>query len=47
MDPAGVKHWHGGSPAEQMSHVAIMEKQGGTNVEWLEKVTDAQYRGEK
>ena len=45
--PPGVKHWHGGSPAQEMSHVAIMEKLGGTNVEWLEKVTDAQYRGEK
>jgi len=45
--PPGVKHWHGGSPTQEMSHVAIMEKHGGTNVEWLEKVTDAQYRGEK
>jgi quercetin dioxygenase-like cupin family protein len=45
--PPGVKHWHGGSPVEGMSHVAIMEKFGGTNVEWLEQVTDAQYRGEK
>jgi len=45
--PPGVKHWHGGSPAQEMSHVAVMEKLGGTNVEWLEKVTDAQYRGEK
>jgi quercetin dioxygenase-like cupin family protein len=45
--PPGVKHWHGGSPAQEMSHVAIMEKQGGTNVEWMEKVTDAQYRGEQ
>jgi quercetin dioxygenase-like cupin family protein len=45
--PPGVKHWHGGSPAQEMSHVAIMEKLGGTNVEWMEKVTDAQYRGEQ
>jgi len=45
--PPGVKHWHGGSPAQEMSHVAIMEMQGGTNVEWMEKVTDAQYRGEQ
>ena len=45
--PPGVKHWHGGSPAQEMSHVAIMETDGGTNVEWLEKVTDAQYRGEQ
>ena len=45
--PPGVKHCHGASPGETMSHVAIQEKLGGTNVEWLEHVTDAQYRGEK
>jgi quercetin dioxygenase-like cupin family protein len=45
--PPGIKHWHGASSEREMSHVAIMEKHGGTNVEWLEKVTNAQYRGEK
>ena len=27
-----------------MSHIAVTESVGGANVEWLEPVTDAQYR---
>jgi hypothetical protein len=30
-----------------MTHVAIAEAQDGSPVTWLEKVTDAQYRGAK
>ena len=41
----GEKHWHGAGPQTAMSHVAIQEKQDGTPVTWLEKVTDEQYRG--
>lgn len=41
--PAGRKHWHGASPQAAMTHVAITEQQGGTVVQWMEKVTDAQY----
>ncbi len=41
--PSGVKHWHGASPTSAMTHLAIAEKQGGTSVTWMEKVTDAQY----
>ncbi len=39
------KHWHGASPTTAMTHVAIQESLDGTPVEWLEKVTDDQYRG--
>ncbi len=39
----GEKHWHGASPGCAMSHIAIAEKQDGRAVDWLEKVTDAQY----
>ncbi|GGD19130.1 (R)-mandelonitrile lyase [Aureimonas glaciei] len=40
----GEKHWHGASPATAMTHVAIAESLDGRAVDWLEKVTDAQYR---
>lgn len=42
--PPGVKHWHGASQKKAMSHLAIQEVKDGKAVEWLEQVTDAQYR---
>jgi len=39
------KHWHGAAPDCAMSHVAIAEAQDGRSVDWLEKVTDAEYGG--
>lgn len=45
--PAKVKHWHGASPTTAMTHIAITEEQNGKNVEWMEKVTDAQYSTSK
>jgi quercetin dioxygenase-like cupin family protein len=39
------KHWHGASPTTAMTHLAIQESLDGKAVEWLEKVTDEQYRG--
>ncbi len=41
----GEKHWHGATPTTAMSHIAIQEKLNGSPVDWLEKVTDAQYAG--
>jgi 4-carboxymuconolactone decarboxylase len=41
--PPGVKHWHGAAPNSAMTHIAIQEQQGGKTVDWLEKVSDAQY----
>jgi len=41
----GEKHWHGASPATAMTHFAIQEKLDGKTVDWLEKVSDEQYRG--
>lgn len=41
--PPGVKHWHGASPTEAMTHMAIQEQQEGKAVEWMEKVSDEQY----
>ncbi len=42
--PAGVKHWHGASPTVGMSHIAFSEALDGKNVEWMEQVSDEQYR---
>ena len=42
--PPGLKHWHGASPTTAMTHIAIQESVGGKNVDWLEKVSDEQYR---
>lgn len=42
--PAGVKHWHGAAPETGMSHIAIQEQVEGAAVEWLEQVSEAQYR---
>ncbi|ACL60963.1 (R)-mandelonitrile lyase [Methylobacterium nodulans] len=40
----GEKHWHGATATTDMSHVAIAEKLDGKSVDWMEQVTDAQYR---
>ena len=40
----GEKHWHGASPTTAMTHIAIQEKLNGKPVEWMEHVTDEQYR---
>jgi quercetin dioxygenase-like cupin family protein len=42
--PPGVKHWHGASATVGMSHIAFSEVLDGKTVEWLEKVSDEQYR---
>jgi quercetin dioxygenase-like cupin family protein len=39
----GEKHWHGATPTTAVSHIAIQEKLNGSPVDWMEKVTDAQY----
>ncbi|WP_407572655.1 cupin domain-containing protein [Deinococcus altitudinis] len=40
----GEKHWHGAAPATAMTHIAIQEALDGKAVDWLEQVTDEQYR---
>ena len=40
----GIKHWHGATPDTAMTHIAIAESLNGSPVEWLEKVSDEQYR---
>jgi quercetin dioxygenase-like cupin family protein len=40
----GEKHWHGASASNAMTHIAIQEALNGKVVDWLEQVSDAQYR---
>jgi len=42
--PAGEKHWHGAAPGTAMTHIAIQEKLDGSSVEWLEPVSEDQYK---
>ena len=42
--PPGEKHWHGASPTTAMTHIAIQEQLDGKVVDWLEHVSDEQYR---
>jgi quercetin dioxygenase-like cupin family protein len=42
--PPGLKHWHGASPTTAMTHIAVHESLSGKSVDWMEKVTDEQYR---
>ncbi|MDE1157225.1 MAG: carboxymuconolactone decarboxylase family protein [Neorhizobium sp.] len=41
--PAHVRHWHGASRDEAMSHFAVAEALDGSVVTWMEKVSDADY----
>ena len=41
--PPGQKHWHGAAPDSSMAHIAVSEALDGKAVDWMEKVTDAQY----
>jgi quercetin dioxygenase-like cupin family protein len=40
----GEKHWHGAAPATAMTHIAIQEQLDGKAVDWMEHVSDEQYR---
>jgi len=42
--PPGEKHWHGAAPSTAMTHIAIQEQLGGKTADWMEKVSDEQYR---
>jgi quercetin dioxygenase-like cupin family protein len=41
----GEKHWHGATTTSAMSHIAIQERLDGKTADWLEKVTDDEYKG--
>ena len=42
--PPGVRHWHGATATTAMSHVAIAEALDGKSVDWMEQVSEEQYR---
>ena len=42
--PPGVKHWHGATATTAVTHTAIQEALDGKVVEWMEPVSDEQYR---
>ncbi len=42
--PPGEKHWHGATATTAMTHIAIQEQLDGKVVEWMEHVSDEQYR---
>jgi quercetin dioxygenase-like cupin family protein len=41
----GVKHWHGAAGDAAMTHIAVQATVDGRAVDWMEHVTDEQYRG--
>lgn len=40
----GEEHWHGASATTGMSHIAIQEALDGRTADWLEHVSDEEYR---
>ena len=40
----GERHWHGATSTTAMTHIAIQEQLDGKAVDWLEHVSDEQYR---
>jgi quercetin dioxygenase-like cupin family protein len=40
----GEKHWHGASPTTAMTHIAIADALNGKVVDWMEHISDEQYR---
>ena len=41
--PPGEIHWHGASPTNGMTHLAMQEALDGNTATWMEKVTDEEY----
>jgi quercetin dioxygenase-like cupin family protein len=42
--PPDEKHWHGATRTTSMTHIAIYEHLDGGGVNWMEPVTEDQYR---
>ncbi|WGR92104.1 MULTISPECIES: cupin domain-containing protein [unclassified Bradyrhizobium] len=43
--PPNEKHWHGASPGNSMTHIAMQEALDGVYSTWMEHVTDEEYNG--
>lgn len=42
--PIGVKHFHGALDSKSGAHIALTSEIDGKNVEWLELVSDEEYK---
>ena len=42
--PENVEHWHGASANSQLVHIALTNYKGEENVEWLQPVSDEEYK---
>ena len=42
--PPGEKHWHGAAPTTAMTHLAVQERLDGKTVDWMEQLSDEQYK---
>ena len=42
--PEGVKHWHGAAKDSWFTHIALSVPVEGASTEWLEPVSEAEYR---
>ncbi len=42
--PPGEKHWHGAASTTAMTHIAVYEFIDGSGADWMEPVSDEQYR---
>ena len=43
--PPDEEHWHGATAENMMVHLAIQESLDGKTANWLEKVSDKDFRG--
>jgi quercetin dioxygenase-like cupin family protein len=43
--PPGIKHWHGATEVEAMTHIAMADDVDGLRVTWMEPVAAEQYLG--
>lgn len=41
---AGIKHWHGAAQDSRMSHLAVAYVRDGKSADWMEQVSDEQYK---
>lgn len=42
--PPHVKHWHGATTENAMTHISIVVMNNGNAADWMEKVSDEQYK---
>jgi quercetin dioxygenase-like cupin family protein len=40
----GEKHWHGATATTAMTHIAIQEHLDGKTADWMQQLTDEQYK---